>query len=710
MKKHRRLLSIVLAAVLALSLALPVFAADGGSAGETLTRGTFVVRLFQMSGAEDTEAAQALFADVPAEGELAQAVRWAAEQGIAGGYGNGNFGPNDPLTREQMVTMLYRNAQVLGQAPAGEWMFPLGNRDADAVAPWADKAMQWAVMNRILPALEGNLAPKENATEEQFAAVLNGWQRFLTPVGESRGILILYTSDVHCGIDQNYGYAGLWEAKNALTAQGYDVILVEDGDSIQGEPIGTLTKGAALTALMDTLGYGVAIPGNHEYDYGMEAFLSLAEQASYPYISCNFMHNGEPVFQPYVIRELGGKQIAFVGVTTPQTITSSTPTYFQNENGEYVYSFLQEDTGENVYNAIQTAADSARAEGADYVVVLAHLGNEAECIPWTYADVISHTTGIDVLLDGHSHDTDQIIMKNADGKQIPRSACGTKLACIGWCSIDGDGTVTTGLYSWDREESAQKLLALKNPMTQAVAQATDELNEKLNEVVAHSGVTLTTTDPEAVDSNGKPIRIVRRMETNLGDLCADAFRQQAGADIGFFNGGGIRVSIAAGDITRNNILSVMPFGNGLCMVEATGRQIVDALEWGARAVPSESGGFLQVSGLTYEIHSYIPSSCVADENGLFASVAGERRVKNVIVGDQPIQLDKTYKLACHNYLLLSNGDGYTMFDGDPLLLDCVKLDNQLLIDYIVDVLGGEIGAEYADPYGQGRITIVETAD
>lgn len=704
--KKRNFLFLLLALVMALSLAVPALAA--GNADDVLTRAEFVSALYADSGAR-AEAAQSAFDDVPASGALAQAVGWAAGSGIVEGYGNRRFGPEDPVTREQMVTMLYRYAAALGQAPKGEWLFPLGFRDAEEVSAWADKAMQWAVMNRIIVGTEAGLSPRATAKDAQLSLVLDRWQRFRTPEGGSRGIMILYTSDVHCGIDQNFGYAGLWEAKNALTAQGYDVILVDDGDSTVGEPVGTMTKGDALISLMEQMGYSVAIPGNHEFDYGMDVFLAQAERASYTYVSCNFVHNGQPVFEPYAIRELGGKKIAFVGVTTPQTITSSTPAYFQNAAGEYVYGFLQDQTGEGVYGAVQSAADAARAAGADYVVVLAHLGNEAECYPWTYGDVISHTTGVDVLLDGHSHDTDQVLVKNAAGRLVPRSACGTKLACIGWCSITPEGEITTGLYSWDRSAAAAEALGLDNPMTAAVAVATDALNAKLQEVVAHTDVALTINDPEAKDAGGKPIRIVRRMETNLGDLCADAFRGQAGADIAFFNGGGVRANVAAGDITRGDLLSVMPFGNALCMVEVTGQQILDALEWGSRAVPSESGGFLQVSGLSYEIHSYIESACTMDEHGMFAGVAGERRVKNVLVGGEPIDPDKTYTLASHNYMLLENGDGYTMFDGAPLLLDCVKLDNQLLIDYIVDTLGGVIGETYADPYGQGRITVVERA-
>ncbi|MCR5663972.1 MAG: bifunctional metallophosphatase/5'-nucleotidase [Oscillospiraceae bacterium] len=513
-------------------------------------------------------------------------------------------------------------------------------------------------------------------------------------------VVILFTSDVHCGIDQGFGYNGLQIVRDTIAAEGADVLLVDDGDSIQGEPIGTLSKGEAIINLMNTIGYDVAIPGNHEFDYGMERFLELTEKAEFPYVSCNFNYKGELVFQPYVIKEAAGLKIAFVGVTTPKTITSSTPHYFMDENGEYVYGFLQDETGEAVYNAVQTAVDAARAEGADYVVVMGHLGDEEECRPWTYADVIEHTNGIDFFLDGHSHDTNQVAMKNKDGKQVLRSACGTKLACIGYARIAGDGTLSTGVYPWTDQEAA---------VTAAVDESSAELDALKAQIVATSEVNLTINDPEAVDANGKPIRMIRRAETNLGDLCADAYRIGSGADIAFVNGGGIRVSINAGDITLNDILSVHPFGNAMCVIEVTGQQILDALEWGAREVPEQNGGFLQVSGLTYEIHVYVESGCKADENSMFTGIEGERRVKNVLVNGEPIDPEKTYTLASHDYMLLNHGDGYTMFDGAPLLQDRVKLDNQVLIDYITDVLGGVIGEQYADPFGEGRIVIFEEA-
>ena len=525
----------------------------------------------------------------------------------------------------------------------------------------------------------------------------------------TKDLVILFTSDVHCGIDQGFGYAGLYAVKQQME-KSYNVLLVDDGDSIQGEPVGTMTKGDAIIDLMNAVGYDVAIPGNHEFDYGMDNFLSLTKKANFPYISSNFTYKDELVFPAYVIKEVEGLKVAFVGITTPESITKSTPKYFQDENGNYVYGFLEDGTGEKLYAGVQSAVDAARAEGADYVIAIAHLGNEATSSPYTYADVLGNTTGIDAMVDGHSHDTDQLVMKNKDGEDVIRAACGTKLEGIGYVTISAkDGSLSYGLYTWHNSVSAPELLGIENEASQAVSAATDELNKKLATVVAKTAVDLTITDPTAKDENGTAIRIIRNAETNLGDLCADAYKDQSGADIAFVNGGGIRVSIAAGDITLNDILKVHPFGNEMCVIEVTGQQVLDALEFGARNTPGECGGFLQVAGLTYEIHTYIESSCTTDDKGMFTGVTGEYRVKNVKVAGEDLDLTKTYTLASHNYMLLDSGDGMSMFAGSKVLQKSVKLDNQVLMDYIVDTLGGVVGEAYADPYGQGRIVAVPEA-
>ena len=530
-----------------------------------------------------------------------------------------------------------------------------------------------------------------------------------TEAEAAHDIVILVTSDVHCGIDQGFGYAGLEQIRETMEADGDLTLLVDDGDSIQGEVIGTITDGEAIIDMMNEMHYDVAIPGNHEFDYGMDQFLHLTDEADFPYISCNFNKEGELVFDPYVIKEIGGKKIGFVGVTTPRTIVSSTPASFQDDDGNYIYGFMQDDdTGKAVYEAVQSAVDGARKDGADYVFVMAHLGNEAECEPWTYADVISHISGIDGFLDGHSHDTDQVTMKDKKGNEVFRMAVGTKLNGLGCVRISAeDGSLSHDFLSWQNDDSLPELTGIDNRISDYLDQVMEKYTEKLEAVIAKADFDLLINDPEAVDDNGAPIRIVRRAETNLGDLSADAYRDAVHADIGIANGGGVRADVLAGDITYSDIIRVNPFNNTLCVIEATGQQILDALEWGAHMVPEENGGFLQVSGLTYEIHTDIESGCIQDENGMFQGIDGDYRVKNVMVGTEPLDLKKTYTVAGCDYIILQNGDGYTMFDGCSIVQQGGCLDNQALIKYLSGPLGGVVPDKYADPYGDGRVTAVE---
>ena len=532
-----------------------------------------------------------------------------------------------------------------------------------------------------------------------LALLLSGLTAFAEETA-AKDVVVLYTNDVHCGIDENIGYAGLAAYKKAFAKAGYDVLLVDNGDAIQGGPVGTLSKGEYIIDIMNEVGYDVATIGNHEFDYGMDQFMALREKAKFPYVSANFTDlEGKPILDPFVIKEAGGRKIAFVGASTPETFTKSTPTYFQNEKGEYIYDFCEGEDGKRLYAAVQKAVDDAREAGAEYVVVLAHLGIDGSSVPYTSSDLIVNTNGIDAVLDGHSHSTiEQEVVKNKDGEEVLLTSTGTKLAAVGALTIAADGTLSTRLHT--------ESIFQDDETTAFVEGIKAQYGETLAKVVASSQVDLIVNDLTAVDSEGKPIRIIRSQETNLGDLCADAYRLVSGADIGVVNGGGIRAAIPAGDITFEQIINVHPFGNAMCVVEATGQQILDALEKSVSKLPDENGGFLHVSGLTFTVDMSVPSTVVVDDKGNFVEVSGERRVKDVKVGGEDIDPAKTYTLASHNYMLKSGGDGFNMFINDKLLQDEVMLDNQVLITYITENLGGVIGEEYAEPYGQGRITII----
>ena len=498
-------------------------------------------------------------------------------------------------------------------------------------------------------------------------------------------IVILHTNDVHCS----------YEAYDKVAALAKDAdLLVDAGDAIQGGVIGTLSKGEYIVDIMNEIGYDAAVPGNHEFDYDMDQFLKLAkEKAEYPYLSANFVDKtGKPVFDAYKLFEVDGKKVAFVGLTTPETFTKSTPTYFQDGNGNYIYGFCEGGNGQELYAAAQKAIDAAEAAGADYVIGLGHLGIDGESSPWTSKEVIANTTGFDAFIDGHSHSTFAETVKDKAGNDVAFAQTGTKLANVGKITIKADGTITC-------ENIDLANVTADADTTAYIAGVTEKFDALQNTVVAKTEVELTING-----ADGK--RAVRSAETNLGDLCADAYRVMLGADVAFVNGGGVRANLAAGDITYGDIVNVHPFGNEACLVKVTGQQIKDALELGASAYPGESGGFLQVSGLTYTIDSTIPSSVVRDEKNMFVKVDGAYRVSDIQVGGQPLDVNKTYTLASHNYMLKSQGDGYAMFGTDnvEIIKDCVMIDNQVLINYIVEELNGTVGQEYAAP--AGRITIV----
>ena len=497
-------------------------------------------------------------------------------------------------------------------------------------------------------------------------------------------ITILHTNDVHCDYEKY--------AKVATLHKSAD-LLVDAGDHVQGGVIGTLSKGEYIVDIMNYLKYDAAVPGNHEFDYGMDQFLHIAKDlAKYPYISANFTgKDGKPYFDAYKMFEVKGVKVAFVGVCTPETFTKSTPTYFQDANGNYIYGFCEGNNGADLYKAVQSAIDAAKAAGADYVIGLGHLGIDEQSSPWMSKEVIANTTGFDAFIDGHSHSTFSETIKDKSGKEVVFEQTGTKLANVGKLTIKTDGTIAhenIDLSAVEEDADAKAYIA-------GITEKFDALQKK---VVAKTTVTLTTKG-----ADGK--RAVRSAETNLGDLCADAYRLLLGADVAFVNGGGVRADINAGDITYGDIINVHPFGNSACLVEVTGQQLKDALELGSAAYPGESGGFLQVSGLTYTINADIPSSVVKNDKSEFVKVDGAYRVSDIMVGGQPLDVNKTYTLASHNYMLKDAGDGYTMFGTKnvKVLQDEVMIDNQVLINYIVEKLGGVVGAEYAAP--QGRITI-----
>ncbi len=537
-----------------------------------------------------------------------------------------------------------------------------------------------------------------------------------TPIQD--GATVLYTNDVHCAIED---YAALASYRQQLLDSGYRTVTVDAGDAVQGEIIGTLTNGSAIVEIMNAVGYDYAVCGNHEFDYGMDVFKELSGQSlgdilpHYRYLSANFvdLQKNDTVFRPYEIRRIAGMDVAFLGISTPETYTKSTPAYFQDENGNYIYSFCEE----TFYETIQGAVDQARTEGADLVIAVGHLGTDAASAPWRSTDVIAATAGIDAFIDAHSHST--IVSRMVDnkiGEKVLLTSTGTKFETFGQMTIGADGTITTRLIrpeDVDVDATASAREAYGG--TQKIIDKYKKMQNFTYEEIGMSQVDLTTKDPQTGE------RIIRSRETNMGNFVADAYRAATGADIAFANGGGIRADVAAGTVTRKNLMDVNAFGNTMCVLEVTGQQILDALEWSAHAPLTEggtglteNGGFMHTAGLTYAINLHVQESPVrTDSQGVFIGIDADkpRRIQNVQVNGVDIDPAATYTLAGSAYTLQSGGDGYTMFAGAKVVeADCGK-DQDLLIQYLQEDLVGVIpSALYENPYGEGRIVLLDEAE
>ncbi len=511
-------------------------------------------------------------------------------------------------------------------------------------------------------------------------------------------VVILYTNDVHCGVEDKIGYAGLAAYKKEMGEKYENVTLVDCGDFVQGGTIASVSSGEYIVDIMNEIGYDMVIPGNHEFDYGMQQLNKLMTAANFDFLGCNMTYSGTGVnllsgLADYKVVDYGDVQVGFIGVTTPTSIVTSTPKYFQDENGNYIYNF-----SENLFDTVQKNVTKARLHGADYIVVLSHLGESEEYSPCSSVDLIENTQGIDAVLDGHTHHViESETVENIKGEDVVLTSTGTKLENIGQLIIEADGKITASLIS-DYDKKDEDTVSFINSIK-------DKFNKELLTVVGSCGFDLSITD-----ENG--IRMTRNRETTIGNLCADANRTVLGADIGLCNGGGVRASINEGDVTKGDIINVHPFNNTMCTVQATGQQIADALEWGARLTESEytkgeNGGFLQVSGLRYTIDTSVPSPAKIDSMNMCAGFEGERRVKNITVLENgeyiPIDMDKTYTVAGSEYLLINNGDGHTSFNGVKIISAEGVLDNEVLMTYITSEMNGIISESYSSV--EGRITV-----
>ena len=551
--------------------------------------------------------------------------------------------------------------------------------------------------------------------------------------GEKSEVTILYTNDVHTYIDKQapqLTYAAIAALKQSYQDAGKKVLLVDAGDHVQGTAYGSMDQGASIIELMNAAGYDAATPGNHEFDYGMDRAKELMRDADFPYLSCNWvdLRTNLRVLPEIKVFVRGGVRIAFVGITTPETFTKSTPAYFMNKaQTKYIYDILGGEDGQKLYSAVQKAVDKAKCL-ADVVIGLGHLGVDPSSSPWTSEEVIAHTTGFDAFIDGHSH----TVMENkqvadASGRLVTLTQTGSYFANVGEMTIAPDGTISTRLVStYDQEDPA---------VAAEQAAWVNTVDDMLGEKIAVADTKFYITDP----ATGK--RRIRSGETNLGDFVADGIYtyfnevEQLHCDIAIMNGGGIRSDEDAGYWTFKTCKQVSPFGNVACLMSVTGKQIQDALEFAARFAGEdgkENGGFLQVAGATYEIHTDIPNTVQTDDKNVWiGSATGTPRVQNVKIYDRangtyvPLDENKTYALAGMNYTLRNLGDGFAMFDGAELIKDYVSEDYLVMSTYAmtfggVDAEGlphlssaNSVLAEYPgylldyeNPYGAGRISIL----
>ena len=552
-------------------------------------------------------------------------------------------------------------------------------------------------------------------------------------VGDKSDVTILYTNDVHTYIDKQspkLTYAAIADLKQSYQNAGKDVLLVDAGDHVQGTAYGSMDEGASIIKLMNAAGYDVATPGNHEFDYGMDRAKAIMKEADFPYLSCNWvdLRTTLRVLPSVKVFVRGGRRIAFVGVTTPETFTKSTPAYFMDKaQRKYIYDIQGGEDGKKLYDAVQKAIDKAKLL-ADVVIGLGHLGVDPSSSPWTSEEVIAHTSGFDAFIDGHSHTVmENKQVQDASGKAVTLTQTGSYFANVGEMTIAADGTITTKLIP-THEGMDAGIAAMQTSWVNTV-------DDMLGEKIAVGDSDFYVTDP----ATGK--RRIRSAETNLGDFVADGIYayfnevEKLHCDVAIMNGGGIRADVPAGDWTFKTCKQVSPFGNVACLMSVTGKQIQDALEFAARFAGEggkENGGFLQVAGATYEIHTDIPNTVQTDEKNVWiGSATGTPRVQNVKIYDKasgsylPLDPGATYALAGMNYTLRNLGDGFAMFDGAELIKDYVSEDYLVMSTYAMIFDGADAAGlphlssansplaaypgyllNYEQPYGAGRITIL----
>ena len=509
----------------------------------------------------------------------------------------------------------------------------------------------------------------------------------------SEDIVILYTGDIHGGVGANISLAGLRAYANERQAKSKYLEIVDAGDALSGTALANASKGKFVVEAMNEAGYGIAVPGVHDFDFGVNTLLDeLAPMADYKYVSCNFtdIETWETAFKPYEIVTYGDTKVAYVGISDPATMSKSSAGFTENSGGGK-YNFIYGGDGKYLYSIVQYAVDMAKRDGADYVVAIGHLDSQGEAA-YTPKSVIANTTGINAFIAGNSHSS--IVgqqVKDKDGKSVLLTSAGSGLKNIGVLTITPGKNISSQLVS----NYAYRYIKTST----AIRSLEQKYAASLKETVASSEVKLNS-------ANSDGIRTIGSSETNLGDLCADAYRAVTGADIALVEASEIEGEIAAGDISYADIERVMPANASISMFTVSGGEILDALEMAARLFPATNEGFLQVSGLSFDIQETVKSSVTVDSKGNFTGVQKEYRVTNVMIGSKELDLMGDYTVAATEDFL-TGATGYTMFEDVSKKVTGITTDNQALYQYITKGLKGKISAAYENK--AGRIDYIKLA-
>ena len=623
-----------------------------------------------------------------------------------------------------------------------------------ACAPGSDQTAAVKAETAQEATTETESEVKESETEAAKAEGIEADKADETEAGKAEDsadesdndLVILYTNDTH-GYINNYtktdedGHPGLSFAsvaamKQDLINEGETVLLVDAGDHIQGTVYNAVDQGRSIIYLMNLSGYDLSTIGNHEFDYNCFRMLSATTKAWYPYVCCNLyeVNDGLPLFQAYQeFNTKSGKKVAIIGIGTPESVT--TPVRFEDDQGNYYLDFYGRQDKNDLYMAVQTSINLAKYYGADYVIALGHLGVDASSEGHRSEDVIKHVTGLDAFIDGHSHtEMEKKMVEDASGKKIPLTQTGCNFNAIGKMTLKKDGSIDTELIkTYDKYNITIRELEKRWAKT---------VEMEMNDKIASIDYNLIINNPDKPEN-----RIVRLQETNLGDLCADAVysfyneQKNIDCDLTIINGGGVRAEIPAGDINYLSCKSVHPFGNIVCVIEVTGQQILDMLEWSMCQLglmdeetgdPAECGNFIHCAGMRYTVDTTVKDTVQRDDNGDWGGApTGEYRVRDVSIYNretekyEPLDLEKTYKLGGQNYLLRSLGGGLNMLKDSKVVEDFSGEDYMIFAEYLTSFEKDDKGEikitsensplssyegydlNYENPYGAGRITIIK---